>query len=75
LAGAGFSAAKEVALDLFIAGQIGFLDMAELVERVLNTLGNDFDLGSSRMDLDRVLEMDHLARQTAARLGHRLRAG
>jgi len=75
LAGAGFNAAKEVALDLFIAGQIGFLDMAELVERVLNTLGNDFDLGSSRMDLDTVLEMDHLARQTAARLGHRLRAG
>ena len=35
LAGAAFNAAKEVALDLFIAGRIGFMDMAGLVEHSL----------------------------------------
>jgi 1-deoxy-D-xylulose-5-phosphate reductoisomerase len=39
LSGAVFNAAKEAALDAFIAGRIGFLDMAGLVEHVLNTLG------------------------------------
>ena len=33
--GAVFNAAKEVALDRFISGEIGFLDMTRLVEKVL----------------------------------------
>lgn len=35
LAGAAFNAAKEAALDLFLARQIGFLDMARVVRAVL----------------------------------------
>ena len=41
LAGAVFNAAKEAALDAFLAGRIGFLDMAVLVEHVLEKLGPD----------------------------------
>ena len=41
LAGAVFNAAKEAALDAFLAGAIGFLDMAVLVEHVLEKLGPD----------------------------------
>ena len=33
--GAVFNASKEIALDRFISGEIGFLDMSRLVERVL----------------------------------------
>ncbi|MCL4139981.1 UNVERIFIED_CONTAM: hypothetical protein GTU68_027245 [Idotea baltica] len=36
LSGAVFNAAKEMALDLFLAQRIGFLDMARLVERALD---------------------------------------
>jgi len=36
-AGAVFNAAKEQALDLFLARKIGFLDMARIVEAVLNS--------------------------------------
>lgn len=36
-AGAVFNAAKEAALDAFIAGEIGFLDMARLVEAVMQS--------------------------------------
>src|SRR5690606_31405174 len=35
LAGAALNGAKEAALEAFIAGRIGFLDMAEIVETVL----------------------------------------
>lgn len=37
LAGAVFNAAKEQALDLFLARKVGFLDMARIVETVLNS--------------------------------------
>lgn len=74
LSGAAFNAAKEIALDLFIAGDIGFLDMAELVERVLVQLSAQFSIKGG-LDLDCVLEMDHLARQTAQDLSRRELAG
>lgn len=38
LTGAVFNAAKECALDAFLAGEIGFLDMAKLVEAMLEDL-------------------------------------
>ena len=38
LAGAVFNAAKERALDLFIDGRIGFLDMARIVEMTINKM-------------------------------------
>ncbi len=68
LAGAVFNAAKEHALDGFIAGRIGFTDMADLVARVLD----GFDAGSGLIDapmtLDNVRKTDHLARQSAEQL-------
>lgn len=65
LTGAAFNAAKETALDLFIDGRIGFLDMAPLVERVLDTLCAETRLGTAELNLDNVLNVDHLARQAA----------
>lgn len=40
LAGAVLNGAKEAALDAFIDGRIGFLEIAELVERALQKFGN-----------------------------------
>ncbi len=66
LAGAVFNAAKERALDAFIAGEIGFLDMAGIVEDVLSEM-----IGAGHINvefsLDNVVAVDHLARDTAAR--------
>jgi 1-deoxy-D-xylulose-5-phosphate reductoisomerase len=65
LAGAAFNAAKERALDGFIAGEIGFLAMAEVVETTLETLARDAGLTSAALNLDNVRAMDHLARVRA----------
>ncbi len=58
LAGAVFNAAKEVALDAFIAGRIGFLDMAVLVEHVLERLGPEAGRCGSDYDLATVVALD-----------------
>ncbi|MCC6863601.1 MAG: 1-deoxy-D-xylulose-5-phosphate reductoisomerase [Rhodobacteraceae bacterium] len=68
LSGAAFNAAKEIALDLFMAGRIGFLDMACLVEKTLSHLSSEINLGNDASNLEDVLEMDHLARQRAGEL-------
>ncbi len=67
LMGAVFNAAKEVALDGFIAGQLRFTQMAEIVEEVLDARASDASLGwgSDDMTLDLVGEADHLARKAA----------
>ncbi|WP_457649036.1 1-deoxy-D-xylulose-5-phosphate reductoisomerase [Profundibacter sp.] len=65
LTGATFNAAKEVALDAFIGGQIGFMHMAEVVEEVLNRTSTDNRLDNAVITLDMVRKTDHLARQTA----------
>ncbi|MEZ5797452.1 MAG: 1-deoxy-D-xylulose-5-phosphate reductoisomerase [Paracoccaceae bacterium] len=65
LAGAAFNAAKEVALDRFLAGQIGFLDMSALVETTLDRLSAANGLGKDASTLEDVLAMDHLARTRA----------
>ena len=65
VAGAVFNAAKERALDHFIAGRLGFLDMAPLVETVLERLLAAPDAAGDDLTLDRVAHMDHLARQCA----------
>jgi len=65
LTGATFNAAKEVALDAFIGGQIGFMHMAEVVEEVLNRTLSDNRLDNAVITLDMVRKTDHLARQTA----------
>ncbi len=65
LAGAVFNAAKERSLDAFIAGQIGFLDMAAVVEEVLNRAEAESGLIDAQMTLDNVSQTDHLARHWA----------
>lgn len=68
LAGAAFNAAKEVALDHFIAGGIGFMDMAGVVEDTLSRLSAQMCLGNVNLTLEDVQQMDHLARVKAAEM-------
>ncbi|MDF0602258.1 1-deoxy-D-xylulose-5-phosphate reductoisomerase [Psychromarinibacter sp. C21-152] len=65
LAGAVFNAAKERALDAFLARRIGFPAMAEVVEEVLTRMSSEAGLASDRLNLDTVRQMDHLARVRA----------
>ena len=62
LAGAVFNAAKESALDRFISGEIGFLDMARLVESVLEDLHLKAGQLTSLDGLEVVLAIDSEAR-------------
>lgn len=66
-AGAGapaiFNAANEIAVAAFLERRIGFLDIAAIVESVLETLG-----APPAADLAAVLALDALARQAAGRL-------
>lgn len=64
-AGAVFNGAKEAALDLFIDGRIGFLDMARIVERALEVCDGEIGLGKPLQSLDCVTEADHMARKAA----------
>jgi len=66
LAGAAFNAAKEIALDHFIAGQLGFMDMAAVVEETLVRVSSESCLGNAAETLEDVVQMDHLARIRAA---------
>jgi len=68
MAGAAFNAAKETALDQFIAGRIGFLDMAGLVEDVLTEMSARQGLGNAAMSLDNVQHTDAEARRLALAL-------
>lgn len=65
LAGCAFNAAKEIALDAFIAGRIGFLDMAAVVEDTLDRVSSGPGLQIAGFDLDMVLETDREARRVA----------
>lgn len=65
LSGAAFNAAKERALDAFIAGRIGFADMAATVEAVLDRLDAGPGLIDAALTLDNVMQTDHLARAYA----------
>ena len=64
-AGAAFNAAKEVALDAFIAGQIGFQGMAALVECTVDSLLSDAGLTDPVVALETVTTMDQMARSRA----------
>ncbi|MDF1621607.1 1-deoxy-D-xylulose-5-phosphate reductoisomerase [Pseudothioclava nitratireducens] len=68
MAGAAFNAAKEAALDLFIAEKIGFLDMAERVERVLTEMSARQGLGNAAFSLDNIMATDREARRLAHEL-------
>ncbi len=63
LSGAIFNAAKERALDHFIARRIRFLDMADMVASVLDRFETDGSHIDAPLSLDNVQQTDHLARQ------------
>ncbi|MBV2360846.1 1-deoxy-D-xylulose-5-phosphate reductoisomerase [Thalassococcus sp. CAU 1522] len=65
LSGAVFNAAKERALDHFLARRISFPQMSAVVEAVLERLWARTGLIDAPFDLDNVREADHLARVTA----------
>jgi len=68
MAGAAFNAAKERALDAFIAGQIKFTDMSAVVARVLDALDAELGHIEAVFDLDNIVKMDHLARGEAEKV-------
>lgn len=63
--GCVFNAAKEIALDGFLAGQIGFMDMSGVVEATLDAMSSEFGLTNPPSTLEDVLQTDHMARKTA----------
>ncbi|TCS61141.1 1-deoxy-D-xylulose 5-phosphate reductoisomerase [Primorskyibacter sedentarius] len=75
LSGAVFNAAKEQALDGFIAGEIGFTDMPGVVEDVLTQISGRPGHIHAEFTLDNVSRLDHLARQTAREVIGRLGNG
>ncbi len=75
LAGAAFNAAKEVALDHFLAGGVGFMQMAGIVEDTLAVLAPDLDHGNVALTLEDILGMDHLARIRAGEVARRMTGG
>lgn len=66
MAGAVFNAAKEQALDDFIAGRLGFTQMAPRVEMTLSALSARSGFGDDPADLETVLHWDREARKEAA---------
>ncbi|MBN8630416.1 MAG: 1-deoxy-D-xylulose-5-phosphate reductoisomerase [Rhodobacterales bacterium] len=68
LSGVAFNAAKEVALDHFLAGGLGFMAMGCVVEEVLEALDGDLGSDSATMTLEDVQAMDHLARIRAGEI-------
>ncbi|WP_298862950.1 1-deoxy-D-xylulose-5-phosphate reductoisomerase [uncultured Sulfitobacter sp.] len=74
LAGAVFNAAKEAALDGFIAGHLKFTQMSDVVSQTLDEMDAAGGHIDATMTLDNVLETDHQARK-ATRLAIEKRAG
>ncbi|MCZ4351477.1 1-deoxy-D-xylulose-5-phosphate reductoisomerase [Roseovarius aestuarii] len=62
LSGAVFNAAKERALDHFIAGHVDFVGMSQQVSRALDVMGPQMADGSD-VTLETVARADHLTRQ------------
>lgn len=74
LSGAVFNAAKEKALDLFIAGQVRFTEMADLVKFALDQADTHSGLIDAEISLDNILKADHFARcQAEAAMAQRQR--
>lgn len=62
LTGAVFNAAKERALDGFLAGACSFTDMARIVDRVVDVMLSKEGLQNATITLDSVNEADAIAR-------------
>lgn len=67
LAGAALNAAKESALDHFIARKIRFTDMADCVEHTLTKLDGLKVLDDDAENLDAIMNVDKLAREIVTR--------
>ena len=65
LSGALFTAAKDAALDAFLARKINFTEMAEVVETVLDRHMSDLSGSNAEITLANLAEADILARQEA----------
>ncbi len=63
LSGAVFNGAKEQALDAFIDGKIGFMDMAQLVEQVCDAAWAENGLSNAQITLDNINDADAMARR------------
>jgi 1-deoxy-D-xylulose-5-phosphate reductoisomerase len=66
MTGAAFNAAKEAALDLFLARAIPFTAMAPLVGAVLDRMASAVEAEAPSLDM--VLEVDAAARDDAHRI-------
>ncbi|MCF6304497.1 MAG: 1-deoxy-D-xylulose-5-phosphate reductoisomerase [Rhodobacteraceae bacterium] len=63
LSGAVFNAAKEAAMDAFLAGKTGFLDMAMLVEKALDDPYLNEQIAGDVFSLNAITDIDLAARQ------------
>lgn len=64
-AGCIFNAAKETALDGFLAGRIGFMDMSGIVSATLDAMSSNNSLSIAPQTLEDVLQTDQIARHMA----------
>lgn len=67
-AGTVFNAAKEAALDGFIASRIGFLDMARVVEQTMDAISVSDGASNAPSDLETIIAVDQEARAKAAEI-------
>ena len=63
-----FNAAKEIALDRFISGEIAFLDMANLVEKTIEESSLINRMETAPKNVSDILELDELTRVFAKKL-------
>ena len=68
ISGAVFNAAKETALDGFLAKQIGFLDMSIIVEKTITEICHLKNCHKTEICLSNILDIDSLSRTFAAEL-------
>ena len=66
--GVVFNAAKEIALDRFISGDIAFLNMADLVEKTLEESSLINRIKSAPQNAMGILELDEITREFAKKL-------
>ena len=66
--GVVFNAAKEIALDRFISGEIAFLDMVDLVEKTLAESSLVNKIIKTPQDVSDILEIDKLTRVIAKKI-------
>jgi 1-deoxy-D-xylulose-5-phosphate reductoisomerase len=68
ISGAVFNAAKEAALDGFLAKQIGFLEMSIIVEKTITEICHLKNCHKTEICLSNILDIDSLSRNFAAEL-------